>query len=146
MENEKLIKKIAWSFAQTTGLEYDDLYQEASLAYLEALSSHDPSRGRITTHLHTCVSNRLKNYIKKQEKFLPLDDLDFDKPHSSSPFWEELSRNALSVAEIILESPEGFLRLTKRESTKKVKKILLEKGWGQRRIQKGFNELKIAFS
>ena len=64
-----LIRKIAWSFHRSTGLEWDDLFQEAAVAYYESLESYDESRGKITTHAWNCISNRLKNYLKEQEEY-----------------------------------------------------------------------------
>ena len=39
MEHINLIRKIAWSFSTSTGLEFEDLFQEAALAYCEALKT-----------------------------------------------------------------------------------------------------------
>ena len=40
-----LIRKISWSFHYTTGVDYDELYAEASLAYCEAMNDWSPERG-----------------------------------------------------------------------------------------------------
>ena len=40
MEDINLIRKIAWSFHHTTGHDWDDLFQEGALAYLECLAKY----------------------------------------------------------------------------------------------------------
>ena len=103
MEHSKLLRKIALSFALSTGLEFDDLYQEANLAYLEALRTHDATKGKITTYLWHCVHNRLKNYIKQEEiikckkfdgELLPMDYVETDISINEIPFWESLNNEA----------------------------------------------------
>ena len=78
MENINLIKKIANSFAVTTGLSYEDLFQEASLAYLEASRTYNPSRGKLSTHIWHCIHNHLKTYLKQENEYrgvlIPLID------------------------------------------------------------------------
>jgi DNA-directed RNA polymerase specialized sigma subunit len=76
-EHLNLIRKIAWSFYSSTGIEWQELFSEASLQYCEALKSYDPEKGRITTHLWNCIKSGLINFVKKENKyrsyFLPLN-------------------------------------------------------------------------
>ena len=51
MKHLNLIRKIAWSFHKTTGLDWDELFQEATLSYLKALKTYDKKRGAITTYV-----------------------------------------------------------------------------------------------
>jgi DNA-directed RNA polymerase specialized sigma24 family protein len=143
---ENLIKKLAKSFSVTTGLDYKDLYQEATLAYLESLKTYDSNRGAPTTHIWWCVSNHLKNYIKKQPQVNTIPVEDYDQPVSTTPFWEKLSRDAVKIADIVLDSPQMFLDLGKTHSPKKIKEILLEQGWDKKKIQRSISELQIIFS
>ena len=145
MENENLLKKIASSFASTTNVDYQDLFQEASLAYFEALRTHDPSRAVLSTHVWHCVSNRLKNYVKKENIDVVFVD-DYEQSVTVTPFWEQLSKDAMTVAEIVLDSPMEFLRLGKTHAPKKIKEILMEEGWDKKKIQRSLTELHIAFS
>ena len=142
---EKLIQKIAHSFEATTGLPYDDLLQEASLAYLEALKTYDESRGRITTHLWHCVSNRLKTYIK-QENVELVSIEDYEQSFTPLPFWERLSKDAMTVAKVVLDYPLVFLELGKTNSPNKIKEIFTERGWDKEKIKFALFELKNEFS
>jgi RNA polymerase sigma factor (sigma-70 family) len=148
MENELLIRKIAWSFSTSTGLEFDDLFQEASLAYLEALKTYDPDKGRITTHLWHCTHNRLKNYIKEQEKekVLSIEDVEIGKTVNNIPFWEELNREAQEIAEVVLDSPKDFLNVPADEAQIQLTKIMLQKGWNWIKICSGIKNLRAIYA
>jgi DNA-directed RNA polymerase specialized sigma24 family protein len=145
---EFLIKKLANSFANTTGLDYEDLFQEAQLAYLEALRTYDKDRGAVSTHVWWCVSNRLKNYIKKEneERVCSIPAEEYDVPISSTPFWEKLSKDATRIADIVLDSPQTFLKLGKTHSPKKIKEIMMNEGWDKKKIQRSISELQTVFS
>jgi DNA-directed RNA polymerase specialized sigma subunit len=162
MENENLLKKIASSFASTTNVSFDDLFQEASLAYFEALRTYDPSKAVLSTHVWHCVSNRLKNYVKEDK--LQRCEIDGNIKaeecdiliHNYS-FFESLGKEAREIAMIILESPLDFdlpyldhvtrkNRYYRRRVQKKIKNVLYEKGWLQENIYDGFRQFKVAFS
>ena len=144
IENEKLLSKLAWNYASTNGLEYDDLFQEACLAYLEALRTHDESRGKISTHIWTCVSNHLKNYIKRQKDTVSLDG--YDKPNYESRWWEGLTKDATIVAEVVLESSEKFIELDRKTINHVLIETMRDFGWETPRIKKCFSVLRNEFS
>jgi RNA polymerase sigma factor (sigma-70 family) len=144
---ENLLKKLARSYNQTTGLDYEDLFQEANVAYIEALRTHDPSRGALTTHVWYCVSNRLKNYIKKEQEEIgtvPIEEC--NQIVSITPFWEKLSKDAQFVTESILCSPRRFLKLNKIHAQIIVISALIENGWDEKRIGNTIVELMKEFS
>jgi RNA polymerase sigma factor (sigma-70 family) len=148
MENVNLIRKIALSFSLTSGLDFDDLFQEASLAYLEAMRTYDPKRGKITTHLWHCIQNRLISYLREEEKekVFSIDDVDVNTIENSHPYFENLTMNAIKIADVILNSPNEFVCLTKDDAIKKVKKLMWYEGWDLRKIRIGLSDLKVAFS
>jgi hypothetical protein len=144
---ENLLKKLAHSFANTTGLDYEELFQEASLAYLEALRTYDKDRGAVSTHVWICVSNRLKNYIKKEQEEIgtvPIEECNYTV--SCTPFWEKLSKDAQFVTESILCSPRRFLKLNKIHAQIIVISALIENGWDEKRIGNTIVELMKEFS
>lgn len=69
------IRKIAWSFKKTTGLNWDDLFQEAAIAYIQSIKAYNKHKGSITTYAYRAASNRLKDYSHKEllykRRFLP---------------------------------------------------------------------------
>jgi RNA polymerase sigma factor (sigma-70 family) len=94
MENIDLIRKIAWYFHKRTGIDWDDLFQEAALIYLEKLEDYDPSKGKLSTYMWHVISSHLKNFIKRWNKYYtPLvkgeQEFDFDSIPSTLPFESE---------------------------------------------------------
>jgi RNA polymerase sigma factor (sigma-70 family) len=145
MENLNLIRKIAQSFAETSGIDYDDLCQEASLAYLEAMTTYDSSKGKISTYVWHCIHNRLKNYLKQEEKnkALSFDEIEVSLTTRQIPFWEKLSSDAQKLANIVLASPDKFLKLRK---TSRLQAIKDEIQWKKPKFEKVLSEIKFNFS
>lgn len=164
MENIHLIKKIANSFAITTEIPYDDLFQEAAIAYLEACKTHDLIRGKLSTHIWNCVSNHLKNYVKQETKHttlvIPLidyslfetDDViedaikerDFEDVSVTNyiSFIESLSKDSLGVFAILVDCQNELICLPVEEAKQKIKDKLKEMGWSMKRIFASFNDLQ----
>jgi RNA polymerase sigma factor (sigma-70 family) len=144
---ENLLKKLARSYNQTTGLDYDDLFQEANVAYLEALRTYNKDRGALSTHVWYCVSNRLKNYIKKEKEEIgsvPIEEC--NQIVSTTPFWEKLSKDAILVAEIALNRTSLFLNLRKTRTPGRIRRVMRAEGWDTNRINHALYELKTEFS
>lgn len=144
MENLKLIQRIAWNFHNSTGLEFDDLFQEASIAYLKAMKSYESNKGAISTHCWNLITNHLKNYLKEEKKWYdPLCDIETAKKESISntPFSENLSNDAQGIAKLILESPQRFVYLTTEDACKCIKTMLIEQGWSEKKANKGIYDL-----
>jgi RNA polymerase sigma factor (sigma-70 family) len=152
MENIGLIKTIAQSFHHTTGLDFDDLFQEASLAYLHALRSYDPKRGKITTYMWVCMTSHLKNYLKEEYKHIdPVTDSIEDIEPSEHPitvpvpFWESLSRDTQEIADMILKAPRPFIKANKTQVQRRVRQVMHQRGWDNRRIRRSIQELKLVY-
>ena len=159
MEHSKLLRKIALSFSLSTGLEFDDLYQEANLAYLEALRTHDATKGKITTYLWHCVHNRLKNYLKqeREQKTISIEDVTEQLSYSSTSFWEYLPKEAMEIVKVVLASPNEFdlpywdqkqkvnMKFQK-ETVKKIRTFLFKNGWDMKKIFTGIKELQQIYS
>jgi hypothetical protein len=161
-ENVDLIRKIAWMFHDTTGIEFEELFSEAALAYCEGLENgrhpYDPEKGNITTYMWHRITNHLRDYLKKQPSYkfsynhegIPLRCVDvkyMDRPISNVPFWEALNNEAQEIANIVLSSPKTYLRCSgKIEAIKKVERVLKDQGWDKEKIKYGINNLKLVFS
>jgi len=151
MENINLIRKIAWSFHTTTGVEWDDLFQEAALAYCEALKNYDPERGTIAGYMWSCITSHLKDYIHEQEKqtghICSIEDVNIDYPVNTTPLFESLSKEADEIVNMILSSPEIFDNLTPELAQRNIARILISrKRWSWRRVWVGIRDLKLAFT
>jgi DNA-directed RNA polymerase specialized sigma subunit len=145
MENINLIRKIAWSFHKTTGLEWDDLFQEAAMSYLRMRKNHDPKKAKLSTYMWRCISTDLTDYWTKQRRRSgPLCSLDMVEERSVSPtmLFESLTEEAQEVANIILSTPSKYLG-SPTDARLRLTRILRRRGWSLRRIQQGFQDLTI---
>lgn len=66
MKDINLVRKMAWSFNKTTGIPFEELLSEATIGYLEAVQSHDPTRGKLSTHAWTVMKCRLIDFTNKE--------------------------------------------------------------------------------
>lgn len=158
MENINLIRKIAWSFYHTTGLDWEDLFQEAAIAYLEAKDNYNPGDGKITTYLWHCMTKRLNNYLKEQESYkcaqhnggsgiASLEDITTDPYIETTPFWEELSVTAQMIAEVVIASPKPYLEHETRPlSINRIRRVMRNYGWDWNKTREGLNELRTVYS
>lgn len=145
MENINLIRKIAWSFHDSTREDWDDLFQEASLAYLEGLEKYNPSRGRISTFMWRHVSNHLMNYLKEEQKHqaCSLDEISVGSPIKSNGYMESLSEDAQTIARIILLKPCKYSMLKPKAARWEIKRQLKRRGWSWLKIRTAIWRLKI---
>ena len=150
MENLKLIQKIAWMFYKTTHIEFDDLFQEAAIAYLTSQNKYNSTRGKTTTFSWWCIKNHLVNYVKIQNAYryprLFIEDLKFDKPVNTSYFFENLSKPAEQIAVLINENSKELLSCNPKKAKRKINSILYQKGFSMRNIHIGMRELQISLN
>ena len=151
MENINLIRKIAWSVHNSTGEEWDDLFQEAALAYCEALKTYDPKKGKITTYMWHCISSHLKNYLKLQNKqtghIYSEEEIAVHPSVSTILNFETLSRDAQQVAEMVLNDPGRFLSETPKGAREKIAKtIFKENHWSWNKVRVAIQDLRLAYS
>ena len=147
-KHSNLIKKIALSFSLSTGVNFDDLFQEASLAYLEALRTHNPNKGKITTYLWHCVHNRLKNYVREENRWKAgaLEETDESLVSEKIHFWEFLNPQAQAIAKIALSAPSYFATLSADSAQIKIISIMRKKGWQWDKINSGLKNIRAVFA
>lgn len=166
MEHINLLRKLARSFSCSTGLEFDDLFQEAALAYLEGMSKYDINKGKVSTFMWMFVATRLKEYLKEQEEFkckrqqvrshqealemgrqyFSMEEIDVDEPVSFTNFFDSLSPDAQQIATVILDKPELFDSIPPKDAIKQATEMLQEKGISMMHIWCGVRDLKLAFN
>lgn len=162
MEDLNLIRKIAWSFAKKTDLQYSELFSEAALQYCEAIKRFDPKKGvKFTTFATVHMKNLLINYCKK-EHLLQSRIADAD-PHESGDAFQapeppidfhkviaDWPEKVQTLIHMILDNPEMYLGATPNFRRKhlgqyrrlqKVKKDLREDGWEDTEIDATVQEL-----
>lgn len=154
IKNVNLIRKIAWSFHKTTGIEWEELFAEALLQYVELLKNNNleenTDKGKISTFIWTSICNRLKNYIKRYGRVnQPLkysENMDENCYEPVTPFWEHLTPGANLVANFVLKNPERFICLSPEKAKQQIQNELTGMGWSREKIDAGILDLSEACS
>jgi len=145
MENLNLIRKLAWSFYKTTHVDFDDLFQEAVLSYLESLKHYNPERGKLSTFLWWNVTSTLKNYVKKELEYSsplkPLDGMNFPTNHSAPSIEEKLNADALLILNTLQENEMEYTSLHPKEAKKLLSENLVSQGIPLRKIWSGVRNI-----
>jgi len=64
-----LIRQITWSFYYKTGMEREELFSEACLAYCEAMSTYAPAKSKESTWITIRIKQHLTNlWIRSTQK------------------------------------------------------------------------------
>jgi len=160
MENSNLIHHLAHTFQNTTGIDYDELFCEARLAYLSAERSFQKDKGvKLTTYAYTCMKNHLINFCKQETRFSqntslyeslpsylhPKEELkeDFDLAEYATSWPKEYKE----IAAIVLEDPDRFLSQTPNFKgcgpvKARLREELRDRGWLHLDIEQAFRDLK----
>ncbi len=161
MSNEQMelniVRKVVWSYARSTGLDFDELCSEAYLAYLEAAPSYDPARGKKSTFIWNVVRNHI-NSLLKAKKEIPVDkeaiDILIEERDELNPeqvvlaeeSWRELFESLSPDAKMIcllMNSGEVYLNTDKpREARGIIARELKARGWSESKIWATFREIK----
>jgi hypothetical protein len=151
MEYVNLLRKIAWSYHDTTGLDWEELFSVASLAYCETLKTWDKKKGSVSTHLWYNVHCRLLDYLKSKRadknKLLEIeyiDEYDINYVAPSNSFFENLTKEAEEIADLVLKCSGRFVVLTSEEAESRIYNIMSRKGWTDLKIKRALNDLKAA--
>lgn len=141
-EHINLLNKVVWAFYSPDGrLEFQELFQEAALAYCKAKRTWEPTRGKFTTYLWTCVENHLLLFLEREGRhnYMRLngtphtfrDDIDYRADCALNP-------GLAKLADLVMRLPRMF--------TKSHKKIIQqahrEYGWDARQTEETLEMLR----
>jgi len=156
-EQLNIVRKVVWSYARSTGLDFDELCSEAYLAYLEAAPSYDPARGKKSTFIWNVVRHHI-NSLLKAKKEVPMDketiDMLIEEKDELGPeqvilaeeSWRELFESLSPDAKMIfslLNSSEIYINTDKpREARGIIARELKARGWPENKIWATFREIK----
>ncbi len=136
-------KKIAWVFHRTTGVELEELFGEACLAYAKALSCYKPGKSTLDTWTYACMRNQLINFCKKQRiKPISLPSNIAAPKVKESLHMAQLSNDAQTIYQMIVDSPADFYNLPPNLAKEEIRCRLRGLNWQWERILDTFREIK----
>ncbi len=143
----KLVQKIAWKFHKKYNVEYDDLFQEATIYYLEATQSFDNSKGtQPSSWAYTQMYYRLNNYCKKEKKFITTPE---NYPEQGqTPNWSfqekvaSMNKQARKIVKYLFEAPEIFIHMNHFQIKDKLIQHFKKEGWTRKDIWLGFQSIR----
>jgi DNA-directed RNA polymerase specialized sigma24 family protein len=148
-----LIRKITWTFYHTSGIEWEELFSEACLAYYEALSTYDSAKkSKESSWIYLHVKNHLINFCKKEcrnRNLINIEDWYFLK--SKDPDYEffktlpKVSQDVKLIIEMVLNNPSRYnsSEFNDRKSIGFIRHDLREKlNWKFARINNGMRSLR----
>ena len=150
-EHLNLIRSLVWNLHKASGIDWDELFAEASLAYFVKLERYYEKKGigKKSTMLITYISNKLLNFIQKENdnSFLQLEGLESEfLIIEQIPFFElfdALSEDSKIIVNMILKEPHIYLSLPSKMARGLVVRNLIEEmGWIVDRSWKGVRRLK----
>lgn len=151
---QNFLRKLAWSYNKTSGVDFEELFSEATVGYTIALNTYKADKNvPLINWIALCVKSKLNNYLYHQKK-VPCTFFDEEmeetipSPESvdAREEWEEkmdrMSPSAKIVYDMIIEAQEEYGSMSGRVVRGKLRHILREKGWTHERIWNTINELK----
>ena len=109
-----LIRSICWSFARSSGIEYNELFSEAVLCYYESKHRFNKKlKVKKSTWLYKVISNHLITFIKNEQKIktgtVPLENLNisFENKYIEN-FNESFSDLGQQLSRIIYDNEDLF--------------------------------------
>jgi len=162
-----LIRKVVWAYVKTNHhFEYDDLFSEACIAYLETINDYNPVKGKRSTYIWSVISNRLNNFINIENRRKYYEHtFDFgeiaiepmlryyeetttpEKEFLAKETWEEMkalmSPEAKVICDIAINQASLYLPLNKPRSCRgAITRALRQLGWSWNSIWETFREIK----
>jgi DNA-directed RNA polymerase specialized sigma subunit len=147
------IRKIAWNFQkQNPTINWEDLFQEAAIAFLESQKTYDSEKGtKPITWAWIQMKHQLQNHTNNEYEQQKLKNYPTQPETASPSFFKEenlgrLSREAQQVCQLILIFPSEYAKMVPKQARGKIVQVLRQQGWKWKVIWNVFRELKIAFS
>lgn len=144
IEDENLIRSIAWSFHRSSGVDIDELISEGIHAYCEAKLRWDPDQNaKFSTWAYFCITTTLITFVKLEKRQVLVDmEYMFSNMHSNPTAWFEfldaLPQECQQLAKIVLEEKEELAGLSGKFARGDLSRILRKRGWSWNQIWDGF--------
>lgn len=149
--NYDLMRSLAWKYHRWTGVEFQELFQEACLAYLESMKSYNPELSILErTYAWNCARNALGNFCAKEvlrsNRKISIDTCNTlsNSMLSIENLLEYFSGDGKIIVNCILnEKYRGTLSPTKIKIL--IRKRLIRRGWSYERVKQAMEEARQAF-
>jgi hypothetical protein len=147
-----LIKKLAWSFHRTTGIEWNELFAQASLLYWMARLEYNSKKNKgakKTTFIYKFIQNELIHFLRKEKRYEQnhIQDDTIDISFYQTPFFElfdALSPDSQSIVEMILNDPTEYAKLPgKMARGLVVKNLKKTKDWSYSRCWESLASIRL---
>ena len=145
-----MIRKQAYSFHQTTGISYSELYAEASVLYYESMKKWDKKKSSLFTWSYLRIRNGLIDFCRNEQKYLYVDipenfelgylDRNFDKKENH--LLTLFSGKCKEIVDILLTDEAIDIQLPPKKVRGQIVEELKRRGWKQADIWKNISEVK----
>lgn len=122
-EHKKFIQSRVWSYRKSTGMDLDDLMQEAFALVLEVWNKYDPEmQNTFGSYYFVCLENRCKKFCREQksqkrggkvEKISLYDLQEEDHPvvTEEETFQQQRAQYVLDLIDRLPENEQGVLKM-----------------------------------
>lgn len=148
-EHLNIIRSLAWSFHRTTGLDFEELFNEACFHYCRACEHYKGNKGtKFTTYLYPVIRSRLIDFSKSEMDWLNARQGYADQ-ESQIPvyeYWNDLHSDIMEILDWIQAHDEELAGMAPKKARGMVKDHLREQGWAWPRIWNAFRNTKKTLS
>ena len=136
---QNFLRKLAWSYNKTSGVNYEELFSEATVGYVIAMNTYNEEKGvPLINWIALCVKSKLNNCLYYQKK-VPYTFFDEDAEDviaapdvvTAKEEWEDklskMSLEAKAVCEIILQNQTEYGSMNGRKARGIIRQVLREK-------------------
>ncbi len=145
---KKLLHHECWLFCRSTRMDYNDLFGEAQIVFLNCLEKHDSDKSRFSTFLVRSIRNHFlslfEKYRKEKEMLIPWDSVPHFPPIAPVYPTEELQMNNLSApAKLIVQEAKEISRngCTLTQAHRRIKSVVVAR-YKERGYQKAKREVQ----
>ena len=109
---------LIWDFINKNKLEDAEYYDFFAIVLCEAVMTHNPKKGRLSTHWWHCATNAYRNHLRDSGKKLKKND------HNGIMSLDEVEETLEGNPDMYFDNIEFLLSQCKNEFTEKILKLM----------------------
>ena len=147
MKNINTVRKLAWQFHKSSGLDFQELMSEGTLAYYEALKAYDKNykwKSNKNTLIYVHVFNKLILFIRYEKRYV-YDGFIIDRSSHPTPFFEieeQFDKDGKEIIQLILSNKHAFAGIPGKYARGKLIEMLRQQGWSWSKIWDSIRNIK----